>query len=292
MARRPKTVEQNDNQTAELIKAFVTLESFGVTQDDPVSTTDFALEMGVTDAEAFNLLDKLADAELVDAAGRGLTAEWWINVPDVSSENAESIAREGLNASVSVVETPKRARRTKAEIEADKAEYSARTSYSAAVSASQEEGAQHLHPMMDTRPVVKAVEPIKGADGENVTVPVSEGSTERRELDASQGERVISEETITVKVTPKPERLPEIDGLDQFIDDETGDMVYESRLLKAGLILDTPEAVPPCPDGVNPNMWDHAHTAHTQSGRDWALRQIVESLGITREAFDLMLNAA
>lgn len=291
MATRKSKVSETNN-SAELVKAFVTLESFGVTQDDPVSTSDFAAEMGVTDAEAFHLLDTLANAELVDAKGRGISAEWWIDVPDVSAENAASIAQEALSgyvpepATVATKAVPSKAEKD--------AEARARLEYATRVAESQEEGAQHLHPMPDARPVTPAEIPVKAEDGSTVTIPVDfdDPSKGRRELDAAKGERVISEDTITVKVTPKPERLPEIDGLDQFVDAETGDMVYESRIVKMGLALPEPDSIPKRPEGVNPNMWDHAHTAITQQGRDWAMRQIVESLGITREAFDAMLNAA
>lgn len=286
MAIRKSKVSDTNN-SAELVKAFVTLESFGVTQDDPVSTSDFAAEMGVTDAEAFHLLDTLANAELVDAKGRGISAEWWIDVPDVSAENATSIAQEALSgyvpepATVATKAVPSKAEKD--------AEARARLAYAANVAESQDGDMQHATPR-----VIPAETPVKAEDGSTVTIPVDfdDPSKGRRELDAAKGERVISEDTITVKATPKPERLPEIDGLDQFIDAETGDMVYESRIVKMGLALPEPDSIPKRLEGVNPNMWDHAHTAITQQGRDWAMRQIVESLGITREAFDAMLNAA
>lgn len=273
MASRPK----NNGAALDLVKAFVTLFSFDVTEDDPVSTEDFAAEMGVTPAEAFAALDSLADVELVDAKGRGLSAEWWITVPDVSAENAESIAREALDGMVPVVKDEPR------KLTPQEQAYKERTAYNAAVSASQEEGGQHLHPMEDA---AKAVTPVVAENGENVTIPVDfdDPSKGRRELDASKGERLISEEVIKVSAPKtekaiqalaekleslKPARLPEIDGLDQFIDDETGDMVYESRIVKAGLALDEPSEIPERPNGVHPNTWDMAHTAITQSARDW-----------------------
>lgn len=284
MARKAKV---ENNETADLVKAFVVLESFGVTQDDPVSTVDFASEMSVTDAEAFHLLDTLADAELVDAKGRGLSAEWWINVPDVSAENAESIAREAL--ANFTPEPPQVATKATPAKAVKDAEARARLEYAANVAESQDMDAQHATPR-----VIPAETPVVAENGENVTIPVNfdDSSEGRRELDASKGEKLLGESTYRLSTnaeikagvqrimdkvnasTPKPERLPEIDGLSQFIDDETGDMVYESRLLKNGLILPEPSEVPPCPEGVNRNMWDHAHTANTQSGRDWAMRHV------------------
>lgn len=270
----------------DLVDVFVTLESFGVNEDDPVSTEDFALEMGITPAEAFTALDSLADVELVDAKGRGLNAEWWITVPDVSGDNAESIAREALSgyvpgpATVATKAVPSKAEKD--------TEARARLAYAANVAESQDGDMQHATPR-----VLPAETPVKAEDGSTVTIPVDfdDPSKGRRELDADKGERLIGESTFSLAVNaPKvaaalaasvgklktlpPVRLPEIDGLDQFIDAETGDMVYESRIVKSGLALDEPDSVPPCPAGVNPNMWDHAHTAITQQGRDWAMRQI------------------
>lgn len=139
------------------------------------------------------------------------------------------------------------------------------------------------------QPVKPAETPVIAENGEKVTVPVDfdDPSKGRRELDAAKGERLISEDTFKVsapktekaiqeladkvKELTKPERLPEIDGLDQFIDDESGDMVYESRIHKMGLALPEPDSIPERPEGVHPNTWDMAHTAITQSARDWWL---------------------
>ena len=286
MATRPSKTQETG--ALDLAEGFKVLASFDVTSDDPVSTEDFAAEMGITPSEAFNALDALADVELVDAKGRGLSAEWWIDVPDVSEANALAIAREALSNSAPVVKEEPRKLTPKQQ------EYAERTAYNAAVSASQEPGSQHLHPMEDAvkdapeipeyeeheyhvfddgTPVLPAETPVIAENGEKVTIPVDfdDPSKGRRELDAAKGERLISEETITVKATPKPERLPEIDGLDQFIDAETGDMVYESRIVKMGLALPEPDSIPQRPEGVHPNTWDMAHTAITQSARDWWL---------------------
>ena len=280
MASRPK----NNSAALDLVKAFVTLQSFDVTEDDPVSTEDFAAEMGVTPAEAFAALDSLADVELVDAKGRGLSAEWWISVPDVSAENAESIAREALDGMVPVVKDEPRKLTPKEQ------EYKERTAYNAYA----DERAQGFI----ASDVLPAVEPVQAADGTNVTVPVdpeNDPQGARRELDASKGERLISEEKVSDiiasirKDAPKtadavqelankleslsPKALPVIDGLDQFIDAETGDMVYESRIVKSGLALDEPSEIPPTPEGVNANTWNMAHTAITQTARNyWAKR--------------------
>lgn len=104
------------------------------------------------------------------------------------------------------------------------------------------------------KPVVKAVKPVKGKDGQNVTVPVSEGSTERRELDASKGERVIAEEDMrdvikSLKAQPKPSWQNE---------------EHESK------IEELPEVPMLCPpDGVPANIWELAYNANTEAARSY-----------------------
>jgi hypothetical protein len=256
---------KTSTETVSPVEAFVALQTFEATEADPVSNGDLADDQKWGHTATFKALEILADAELVDSHGRGLTTEWFILTPDVTAENAESIAQEALKGFT----PPKPVQATKAkQSKAEKdAEYAERTKYNAAVSASQEPGSQHLHPMKNARP---AETPVIAEDGSKVTVPVDfdDPSKGRRELDASKGEKLLSEDVFTVKVTPAA--LPD-KGLDQFIDGETGDMVYESAIEKNGLKLDEPSEVLPCPAGVNANVWDLANTAITQTARDyWA----------------------
>jgi hypothetical protein len=95
MAAR-KAVSAPTLDTDVLVKLFQIVESFDSTEENPTGTTEIAEENGTTPTDTFNLLGMLADAELIDSVGRGLTAEWFISVPDVSTENAESVAREAL----------------------------------------------------------------------------------------------------------------------------------------------------------------------------------------------------
>lgn len=129
-----------------------------------------------------------------------------------------------------------------------------RLEYNTAVSASQEEGAQHLHPMTDARP---AETPIVAENGENVTVPVDfdDPSKGRRELDASQGERLLSEDTYTVREAPKPDMwVPTFS--------EPKNEPYEG-----------PESIPAVPEGVTENVWFMAHYADTETARAWWMRK-------------------
>ena len=251
MAKRAKNTPTVDVDA--LVTVFVTLAQFDSSETDPVSVQEMADELDAPLSEnAFTLLEDLADAELIEFE-RGKV---WISREDVTEENAEDIAVNALNGFEPKSDARKRLEYAVKVAESQDMDYSQSPEHSGSV--------------------VKAETPVIAADGTPITVPVDfdDPSKGRRELDASKGERLISEETITVKATPKPERLPEIDGLDQFIDDETGDMVYESRIVKSGIALDEPESVPPLPDGVNANVWDLAHTAITQSARDYWMRQV------------------
>lgn len=163
--------------------------------------------------------------------------------------------------------------------------------------------------VMSQAPVIKAVEPIQGADGENVTVPVSEDSTERRELDASKGERVIAEgdmrDVIASLRTPKTpeaeskrdtERAEFVKGMvalrqdDNLSDESINALIRKLQGMRNG--VETPETegftvtyhepkngealdveIPPLPKGVNANTWELAHQGNTQGARDYHMRQ-------------------
>lgn len=97
MARMTNKTAAPALDTDKLVTLFVTAESFDSTEDNPTSVQDFASELGWDETEAFSMLGILEDAELMDLSGRGLNSVWWIAVPDVSADNAESVAREALN---------------------------------------------------------------------------------------------------------------------------------------------------------------------------------------------------
>jgi hypothetical protein len=272
MAARKKT-QVPPLDIAKLGEIFAKLVEFGATEDSPVTVGEMNDEMA---ENTFDNLNILADAELI-GMGEGTNAgKLWIAVPDVSSENVVETFNEAFaNMSADVLMALGKPAEAPKKLTAKELEYKERTEYNARVAESQEDGAQHRHPMPDA--VKPAETPVIAADGTAVTVPVdpeNDPKGPRRELDASKGEKLIGEDVIKVKATAKPERLPEIDGLDQFLDDETGAMVYESRIEKVGLWLDEPESVPALPEGVNPNTWNAAHTAATQTARDWYLARV------------------
>jgi hypothetical protein len=280
MAKRAKNTPAIDVDA--LVTVFCTLASFDSSETDPVTVQEMADELDAPLSEnAFTLLETLADAELIEFE-RGKV---WISREDVTEENAEDIAVNGLNGFEPKSDSRKRL------------EYAVKVAESQDAVMAQAPEFTNPTPVevahaIATENAVKAVTPVIAENGEKVTIPVDfdDPSKGRRELDASKGERVISEETITVKVTPKPERLPEIDGLDQFIDAETGDMVYESRIVKMGLALPEPDSIPERPEGVNANTWDMAHTAITQSARDYWLRKATEEMELN-EAVKVLTSA-
>lgn len=253
------------------VDVFVALQTFEPTETDPVSVVDLADDQKWDHKQTFDALEILADAELVDAEGRGLNTEWFIMVPDVTAENAESVATEALKG-VKPSEPVKATKAPKPEapkkLTAKEQEYKERTAYNAAVSASQEPGAQHLHPQEDTRPTQN--EWSEGALKDLDTMAKGEPPVLTDKVDTTSFSLSVDAPQVAAETIERLKRLPE-KGLDQFIDAETGDMVYESSIEKNGLKLDEPETVPPVPAGVNANVWDLAHTAITQTARDhWA----------------------
>ena len=203
-----------------LVRLFVILEAFESTEENPTATQDMVDEyrnlhqVKMTDTDMFALLSELAEAKIID----GERGQWFITVPDVTEENAESIAREYLSGAVVESKTP-----------------------------------------------APAVEPVKAADGTNVTVPVSEDSTERRELDASKGERLISEDVVKdgkfIPIESEPFDLPKyIDSL--RVQRENGSQDKENWTE-----LDDVD-VPAVPDGVNANQWFHAFNSQGVTEKD------------------------
>jgi hypothetical protein len=119
--------------------------------------------------------------------------------------------------------------------------------------------------------VRKAVKPVQGKDGKNVTVPVSEGSTERRELDASQGERVLSEDSMQNLTQDNEGENMETTvirtGGWENTTPETHFVPYDKDNVTGHMVLPEPGSIPEPPKGVNPNFWELAYTASTLPAR-------------------------
>lgn len=204
-----------------------------------------------------------------------------------------------------------------------------RLEYNTRVSEANEPGSQHLHPMEDAQnetpayfqepkhgtPVPRAEftsegvkplpaeVPVIAENGETVTVPVDydNPSAGRRELDASKGERVISEDTYTVRVSPEMDmrreraRAEYVDafameapktaeavqalirklqslhnGMTGATESEGFSVTYHEP--KNGPALEDVE-IPALPQGVNANTWEMAFTANTESARAYWTRK-------------------
>lgn len=136
--------------------------------------------------------------------------------------------------------------------------------------------------------VRKAAQPIKGSDGKNVTVPVSEGSSERRELDAAQGERVISEDNMrdVVRNLTKGENV-DMDNIPtgswENEAPETHYVLYDADNVTGHMILPEPENIPEPPKGVNPNFWELAYTANTLPARKYWYAKCIEQIKAYKE---------
>lgn len=189
-----------------------------------------------------------------------------------------------------------------------------RLEYATRVSESTEPGAQHRHPMEDAHgtpvpraeftsegvKVLPAETPVKAQNGDTVTIPVDydNPSAGRRELDASKGERLISEDTYRVRMLPESEResaraayvnafaseAPKtaeavqalIRKLQSIHNGMTGENDTEGFSVtlhepKNGEALTVP--IPPLPAGVNENTWELAHQGNTEGARRYHMRQ-------------------
>lgn len=275
-------------------KILAALTEWESSAESPATLQEVMGEFGTTDKETYDALGALEDAGKVTSDGRWLTSVWFLGK-----------AKEATPAPAQ--DKPKRTRRTKAQMAAARAEEANRTRYAANVAESQDGDMQHATPrVVDAEPkgdaalygtvtVIPAETPVIAQSGETVTVPVDydNPSAGRRELDASQGERVLSEDTYRVRKTParsdesRAEYVREMEALRA-----TGNMNPDSiraliRTLQ-GMVNDTPETevftvtyhepkngecpgneIPPLPQGVNPNTWELAHDANTQGARDY-----------------------
>jgi len=175
--------------------------------EDGVSIREVAEEFDVLDTRANRALVELSDDDLID-----IKDGMWVVLDSTPA--------------APVAEAPKPARKATAPKTEAKAPE--------AVTEAPEPTGRHA------KPVQEAEQPVKAADGTNVTVPVSEGSEERRELDAAKGERLISEDFI-----------PSFE---------------ESKITED---FTPPVMIPAVPAGVNENTWVMAHYANTESARKW-----------------------
>lgn len=200
-----------------------------------------------------------------------------------------------------------------------------RLEYATRVAESQEDGAQHVHPMEDARPVepkngtpvpraeftsegvkiLPAVTPVVAQDDSTVTVPVdyNNPTAGRRELDASKGERVLSEDTYRVRTrTPmdalredapltaeavqaminKLRSLPVMQGVTES---EGFSVTYHEP--KNGPALEGVD-IPALPAGVNANTWELAYTANTESARNYWKRKAIQEERAHRDYVEVM----
>lgn len=228
MATRTVTVETEYKTLDEITPVDILVAMFdegdAPTENAPVTLTAVALAMNLTDADTFKTLDMIANMTEIIDGDR--QGNWWFtNEYDSADEMVEAYKKlEDLTT-----------KKTKRAIKAAAA-----------------------------KPVQRAVEPVKAADGTTVTVPVSEGSTERRELDAAQGERVLSEDDMRDVVKSLMVSLPAALEITE----------HESDIEKNGLVLDEPEFIPAMTDaaidaGVSENAWYMMYAAITETARNW-----------------------
>lgn len=233
---------------AGLVKLFAIVESFDSTKESPTGTTEIAEENGTTPTETFNLLEMLADAELIDSVGRGLNTEWFISVPDVSADNAESVAREALAnftpepaKPATKVSQPKQTPTPKAAPKNPEKPFKDAEDRAEFIEKAKDE------PVIERPKPRQIFKPAPDALPKGTQVTLSDGSTGT----------IISDEIVTVKVANFDELVKGLRmARDNATNDPTGYQIPE-------------EIVPPTlPKGVSENIWFMAHNAFGKSLRD------------------------
>lgn len=164
---------------------------------------------------------------------------------------------------------------------------------------------------------LSAVTPIMDSEGEPITVPVDydNPSAGRRELDASKGERVLSEstyrqrESVEHAAKRENERMEYVRRVEALR--QSGNMTPASirSLIRElqGMVSEAPETegfsvtfhdpkngpaleceIPPIPAGVNPNTWELAHQGNTEGARRFHMRQAEAQEAAYREHVEAM----
>lgn len=159
--------------------------------------------------------------------------------------------------------------------------------------------------------------PIMDSEGEPITVPVDydNPSAGRRELDASKGERVLSEstyrqrESVEHAAKRENERMEYVRRVEALR--QSGNMTPASirSLIRElqGMVSEAPETegfsvtfhepkngpaleceIPPIPAGVNPNTWELAHQGNTEGARRFHMRQAEAQEAAYREHVEAM----
>lgn len=162
-----------------------------------------------------------------------------------------------------------------------------------------------------------AVTPVMDSEGEPITVPVDydNPSAGRRELDASKGERVLSEstyrqrESVEHAAKRENERMEYVRRVEALR--QSGNMTPASirSLIRElqGMVSEAPETegfsvtfhepkngpaleceIPPIPAGVNPNTWELAHQGNTEGARRFHMRQAEAQEAAYREHVEAM----
>ena len=255
-------------------KILAALTEWESSAESPATLQEVMGEFNIGDKEAYDALGALEDAGKVTSDGRWLTSVWFLGK-----------AKEAIPAPVAETAKPKRKRRTKAEMQAAREEAANRTRYAANVAESQDGDMQHATPRVvdastpvevahaiATDNAIKAVTPVIAENGETVTVPVDfdNPSAGRRELDASQGERVLGEDDMRAMILQLQRENAALKAKRESETQEASTLVFHEP--KNGPCPGN--EIPPVPAGVHPHTWELAHDANTETARDYYMRQV------------------
>lgn len=197
------------------------------------------LKSDITETEVFNILNTMEDAGSVSGEGRGLTSKWSIGGT--------------VETPVQAPAKPKRTRRTKAEMEAAREEERKRTEYNARVAETQD--MDHAQ-----SPTVQALS-IELPKDEPVTI-LDTPPTGTVTVMPSAASLLGVSPSLTIPAAPVEPVKPKTVTLE----------IHEPKNGPC-----PGNDVPPCPEWCNPNVWELAHDANTESARAYWSRKVMDA---------------
>lgn len=225
--------------------------------DGPFTTDEVSGEFNTSDEFTTPALGQLWDAELID----NNDGQWTVAV-SVTPESAEAAAREALYGAITVEEPPAKPATPAQRLKARKAA------------------------------VQPAVTPVLDNEGTPITAPETGG----RQLDANEGERVLSEGEIgavlsTTRQTESEKTMTEITGSWINEGEPTHFVDYDATNVNGHMMLPEPEFIDAPPAGVSPNVWELYKSGLTLPARIFWGGKVREQMDAHAEALKAEADA-
>lgn len=249
----------------------------GSTDKSPVTMDDLKAFTQLGTMDALSLMVDLEEAGKIKTSGRGENMVGWVPLftpaPDALPKGTEVTLSDGSKGTViadEVINTPRRKRRTKAEMEAARAEEHAKVAY--AVARDEETFALSM-----------------GATPE-------EAATARKNTEAELNKE---ESTETVTEPEKDAQKDVSEALETFYAEALRERNEASNEREGYRVPEEVTSLPERPYGVNENTWDMAYNAFSVSERDtlsarlfWIDRALTQHNAALEAAFTEALDAS